>query len=411
MSVESDSPYSEKPLSPEEARINALHRVLEAEVKDPTGSDSIIAAMCEAFIYELQESPLKEVVNDACRYRQERRGRDIQPRNLMNLMIRAVQKQMLKHYPNYPNSSLYEISVYWQHIILRNMYFDEAIMEELFTDIALRDVQTNLPDRYKSHKLIALSEVDRLGEQPTMIDIGTSDLQGPNKLRLDGTFSDIKVVEATCGSVLPALESTQQAKVTTNRRATALVNDVLRRSFSIGPSLGIDRVRRDLGNDEWVFACSFRPKDLRNQEHREEYQALMSKVVPGVDFTVAEITEQGIKPPIDRKAKIVTNVTTSYLLSPKERQVLREVSRELVEDDGLIIHQDFMWLPEGSDEFVYYEKWVPWTYQTFVEDPRTNKVLPVFQWETGRTRSVRLLAGLSKFAIGESVKPLLRKSL
>lgn len=391
------------PLVPEPFTADELASECDYWVEQQLWDDPYISAFAEATAAEIREGELDEVLQFAQRMRSHPL---LSPRDVINLLRPAVQKQVLRRDPvGFPSPAYQVPTAYRDH--LRTTLNDPDGYDELVYDMGTRNIQSNIGDRYKAHKLLMHSLWNRLGPAPRLLDVGCSELHGPIKLMSDMPFGEIEVVEAARGRRLQP-----------NPVASHAVNDLMKVAHvKPAASVGVDILPRDVRSSEWVAACTLRPKELEDPSRRHEFSHLhriaellmrsrhmdedtvaqkMGQLATGLPNITAHLgkggfNEQGMASFHEttdiKQFEVVTFTTMLYMLTPAERRAAQALARRYLAPNGVIIYQDFARPhPQGQATLKFFPRWTAFKYRTMVEfaGDSTPRLYEVFQWETGR---------------------------
>jgi hypothetical protein len=193
-----------------------------------------------------------------------------------------------------------------------------------------------------------------------------------------------------------------------------ILNEILDSSEGVpGPVVGIDPVRPDPANADWIIACSFKPRELARGERRAAFDKLHqldSREIHGywepfsdagmASFREAEFQQKG---PLDT-FEVITFTTMLNQCAPWEIEPKRALARQFLAPNGVIIYQDRI-MPDQADpsKLTFLENFNGYNYRTLVEfanDP--NHVLyDVMEWETGRCQTMRPGPALDQLLAGD----------
>ena len=382
----------------------ALVRELFAYGEAPPDNDPVLAAFGFAAAQEVADGVLGRILTETLDLRP-----DLSARDASNLLLRTWQKQFLRdrslHYPN-PN---FEDAGYWQDMMNR-MLRDGMIWGDIEIDLRFRTVQSNIPARYITHKLIMLSESERLDSQPQLLDIGTSDMQGPIKLAINHPFAGIELTKQR--------RSRGRFGWAVDSLSSQVINHMVAQNIDLGTSVATDvRSFRNTSNPdkatsteaEWIRACTFRGMEFRNRQRTREFWELHKTNSPKLHFYQGAFSREGMgtfaaESPV-QQFDIVSLSTVMYQMSTEEQEEARVLAREYVKPDGLIIYQDFIHIdPDDRTNFKFYPRWNAYTYRTLIEDPldKSGELQEVFRSRDGRCRQIALGPDIGKLAMGRA---------
>jgi hypothetical protein len=402
-------------------RVQAVYEAFREEAVNPTGNDPYFRAMSEAAADEIIHGQFGGQLEQILEYREHTKP-PLEGHHAMNLIRRALQKQYLKMYPNLYPILFDEVEMNRQAI--RDLPRDESFFWDFDGDMQHREVQSNVAERYKAFKLIAHMYRDRLGSDPSILDVGCSLNLGLKKMALSGhhTFDSIEVVTQNRGEAARDYDLERAAnKLTASRLA-------------IGASMGVDLFSPDFNNMEWVRSCSFYPGELLKPARIMAFDDLSHKDVAGIGFHKGDFTDE------EEMAKLPTNFaktqwqnkrsreeitqesllemskfmgekhreeklfdmaifcTSMYLMDQEQRLKSIERARRLVKRSGIIVIQDFAELdPQEPTGLQFHENFSydAYPYRTYVVSPRGPEIRPqhIFSWENGRAQKLRLESG------------------
>lgn len=366
----------------------------------PQDSDRYIASFAGAAYDQLAFRELGKITIRAL----DARGvEEIAPFNLFNLVRCAIQKQLLKHDSGYPSDGYEDPRKFYAAI--EDITASPEICDEIEYDLTHRRVQTNIGERYKSHKIIMASLADRLGPEPRLMDVGCSELQGPKQLRnvAEVPFSQIAV------DVYPHNPTKQQ-------EIDVALQNALDSDLGVpGPVLGIDVREPDEGAAEWVLACTFKPNELLSGERRDNFEALRAMSADQIFGYWKGFDNEAMKGydpqnyasdrPLDA-FEVITFTTVLNQMKTDEIHAARELARSYLSDNGVIVYQDRLTaMRNNKDALELLPDYHHYNYRTFVEfgdDPR-HAVHEVMRWQTGRCKVLRPGKYLLQLLRGELV--------
>lgn len=406
-------------------RLEAICRAYSQEARRPTGGDKIIAAYAEAAEQEIHHE-FGQFLETAFDFRDSYK-RPIEAHHAIQLTLRVLQRQMLKHYPNIYPTHFFKPKVWSEKI--NELISDPDIAADIENALSIREVQSNVVERYKSFKLIGHMYRDRVGEQPELLDVGCSLNLGLKKLAVEEgyPFGDIQVGEL------------ENQKLVSDKKLTQAANALLASRLAIGASMGVD-IKFSQGKDamEWIRACSFYPSELLKPALVMEFNDLQNEGEGrigyyGGDFTQAnemndlhihysqlkwetehpgyknshtslmELVERMHGPHPDEEIfDMVIFSTSMYLMKWHERIRAFKRAKKLAKPAGLIVVQDFAEKrPSGNTRLRFHNdfQYGRMPYRTYIIDPKSSEIDPqhIFSWETGRCQKMQL--GLGKIAV------------
>ena len=344
---------------------HTLHEELKAQTINPPGNDERIAAFSQAMLHlgETSEGNQLRTAIEARRFETASYG--------ANLLLRAVQKQLMQRDATYPNE--YDTHQAWSEGLTDILTTPDS-KAELYDDLSQRHTQSNVVERYKAFKLTKELLSPVLPPAPRILDVGCSRNHGLKKMMLNLPFTPVRCGVQATDTILPS------------GLADRLFNSMIAAPASYGPSTGIDITDvRVPENTEWAKSCSFYPSELLSLTAVTEYDYLDAINLRHLDFKQANILQKVDLP--KNTFDIITVSTFMYQLSPEERQVAHAALRKLVSHDGVIMYQDFAKPDRTREELMYEKAWFStmFPYRTIVEFPeRAGALYEAFRWSNGR---------------------------
>jgi hypothetical protein len=410
------------------AQLQELLQVMHGQACDPNrpDTDEFISPFYQATIESINEEARKgtkhgtlDLLSWALASRIEA-GNEMDMQTFSKLWFRVVHKQVIRKvregdrdefiFPDYPGDE-YKTVAHWR------MVLDEIVQnptecidhDEVYLDITRGTVQSNVPPRAVGPALLMLSEKDRLGERPSVLEAGCSDVLLLKKLATGGKFRPIEVMNGPYGRKRGGLNPT----------FTHYVNQLLENEVAIDMGVGIDVI--DVVGDkynrlaEWIRACSIRPKEMLNPYIVSEWDRLHEASLDdcNITFVQGDFTRKG-QPELEKKLpqnkfSLVMVPTMMYLLSRKERLEVQDMAREYVTDDGFVMYQDFAKPnPRNPKAMSFFKDWKRWTYRTIIDDPHENfkRLYEVFIWGGGRCRDLMPGESIGKLVLGRELERL-----
>lgn len=346
-----------------------LRGELSRQIEKPPGGDSRIAAFSEAALDGLDNTYFGKISKEVLDHRKISAGS-----YAANLLLRGVQNQLIELDPDYPLS--YTDAKSWKKGF--DMICNDQInLGKLEYDLGHRNVQSNVVERYKAVKLAAGLMHSRLGDGARILDVACSRNHGLSKLKLNLPFKPITFGSDNSGC-MPSLFIDK------------LVRQTIGQPLSLGRSVGTDLVPISSGEDAvWTRSCSFYPSELLNIAAVTEYDYLDNNQIPGVDFVLGNFASRGLNDEsIEKSFDIVSVSTFLYQLQPEQRLRARELFRENLGRDGIIVYLDFAHPTDDGQNLIFKESWFDelFPYRTLVEfgSDQTHRVYELFCWDNGR---------------------------
>lgn len=369
---------------------------LEQQVKSPAGGDAKIpdfAIATAALLHE--DGDLHGAVVEAVDYR--RRKGDTNPYYFVNVLLRVVQKQLLRHADAYQYPETFVRPDDWYAAMKSLINRNSDDYDDFRIDLMGRDVQSNIRQRMSGYVLAAALFPERFSGSLEVLDVGCSQNQGLKAFELP--YQDIEVVGATYKRLVT---SPRLLHVLSER-----VNQLIADRSHAERKVGVDRVRiwnsrgeRDKLLQEWVRSCSFRPGELLDRLLVAHYDLIdQNETATGTEFAVADFTQPKLDLSsagvFERSFGLVGTSAVKYHLTPKQRAAMFRNELRYVRPDGLIVVQDFASIRKNHPGELSYPKDIySKSYQMgmFVYDP----LVPHFgfreywRWQTGRCTRIWL---------------------
>lgn len=345
-----------------------LHQEFEQQALNPPAGDERIAAFSQAMLNICKKPAGAELLAavEARRFETVSYG--------ANLLLRAVQKQLIDTDPDYPVE--YDEYLVWQSNLSTLLNSSEQ-STELFADIKRRTTVSNVVKRYKAFKLASELMSPWLPEAPQVLDVGCSRNHGLKKLHLNMSFEPIECgITAGDSRLSPAL-------------VARLCNAAIASPRTYGASTGIDISPLDApGAAKWAKSCSFYPSELLDQAAVAEYDYLEAATPPGVNFAQADILGATVKKL--GQYDVVTASTFLYQLTSEQRTAARVALRGLVAEGGVVLYQDFAKRGREGSNLHHEDSWFAslYPYRTLAELPSRSgdQLYELFRWSDGRCR-------------------------
>ena len=370
------------------------------------GHDERIASFSFAAVLEYKkEGPFKDVLDEFVYTRTDIK----QPSLAVNILLRAVQKQLLRRDTldarANPYPEPYERVLPWG-VALRSLS-ERGTPEynDLLDDLHNRTPQSNIVERYKSLALIIQLMRGQFDRRPNLLDIGCSQNHGLKRLGLRkevGTlpFRDIEVVG--------------QGGIEDKRRKSRVLNTLLQYSHDIGDSIGVDiKPLDDPKSKEWAYACSFYPSELLDSRRVANYDLLdaAEPTEPRISFYQADFANLSVEhlaetlgqPAVDM-ASVITLL--SQVSQPEKRQRILDNARSTLKPHGLLVVQDFVHVDQKDfTNLQFYKNWFlrPYRYRTCIAEGSDGfqKFYEIMRWDNGRCNKVQLTHHIGRLALAD----------
>lgn len=344
----------------------SLLQEFESQAVNPPGQDERIAAFSQAVLHCSATTEGTDMLSavEARRFATASYG--------ANLLLRAVQKQLVRTDASYPYE--YDDPEAWSEAFM-SLHASADRAAELYRDIADKHTQSNVVERYKACKLTMELLSPWLAATPRLLDVGCSRNHGLKKLHLQLPFKTVQSgIPLTEGILSPVL-------------ADRLANRLIASPLALGPSLGMDLTELDSAeNAEWARSCSFYPKELLDKKAVAEYDFLDNAEPGSVTFKQGNILDHAEGG--DETFDVAIVSTFMYQLTPVERNLARTALRHYVGDKGFIIYQDFTKRDRDGLDLQYEDSWFKslYSYRTLVEAPAHTgeRIFEVLRWANGR---------------------------
>lgn len=384
--------------------INNLVRALGIESKSPIDDDLVIRAFSEAAVEAIYDGQLLPTLRHTLEMRKDMGKKKLKAPDLAALLFRAFHKQAYRYEDDYP-SVVHTDYAAWLAIITSTLN-EMARIEELELDL-LRDVQSNVADRAVGPELILQSEHERLGDNPAVLEVGTSDGQLLHLMspEIDVPFNEISVVRnlgrkasRNCFGLNRILED-----------ETEYINAALKVKHPFR-GVGLDQVRRDEKTSLWVFANTIRPREMVLDPSRaERFERLHAAEVGNVQFYTGSFSEDGVRNLADEtgieKFDLILFPTILYQQDTETIASMRGLARKLLSRDGLIGYQDKIHVnPRNRTEMKFYPRFDH--YNLLIEDPliSDDQLHQVLEFDSGRCRELKFGPNASKLSLFKHLK-------
>lgn len=267
----------------------------------------------------------------------------------------------------------------------------EDHVKRLYEHMYLRDVQSNIPERYKILKWLNVAYGDRFDGSPSVLDVGSSVLHGDLMLAYEGTSyaPDLRFKEVDIVNYLnederrDLIEGKRDALV--NPVQSGIANTALKQTVSYGNMRGLDLTNIDSSAiREWVRSCSFYPDEMLDPAKVAEYD-LLETLDPRHDrvkFSMLNIADSNDVRKIYSESAgqgfdIIFLSTVLYQTkSWKVRNMMFVHAIHLLSKRGVVVVQEAL---DGN-----FEK--PYEYTAWVHDPEhpSMKSQEIMRWKTPR---------------------------
>lgn len=390
--------------------INNLVRALGIESKNPIDDDLVVRAFCEAAIETIFDGQLLPTLHSTLEMRSRMEKRKLRAPDLAALLFRAFHKQAYRYEDDYPSPVHTEYET-WLRIIERTLS-EHSRTEELELDL-LRDVQSNVADRAVGPELVLHSEHDRLGDNPTVLEVGTSDGQLLHLMspEIDVPFNPVNVVHSLGRHATKGFFDERR----TLQNETEYINGLLQDKHPF-QGVGLDQVRRDEKTSLWVFANTIRPREMALDPSRaERFERLHATEASNVQFYTGSFSEEGVKNLASstgiEKFDFIVFPTILYQQDSATIASMRGLARKLLSPHGLIGYQDKIHTnPRNRAEMKFFPRFDH--YNLLLEDPLMSGDLlyQVLEFDSGRCREVKFGPNAAKLSLYKRMKRRTKQS-
>ena len=375
-----------------ESGLIQLEEECRLQYERPANGDKRIASYSEAARQQLEENPkYRDLIRSVILERP-----DISVPQLFSLPLRSLQGKLME-LPRSTYPETFDEARPWAETIEFATEPDSPLHEAFVYDLKNRNIQSNVSERYKAPLMVANLMRDRLGERPSVLDVGCSRGHGLKRMAAVRRFPFSKVT----AEQLVIDSAGNVADLVPDHDATRAAQFVVNQRFRLGGSLGID-IEPAEGEDvkKWARACSFYPSALLDKRAVKKYDQLDAFDHKNVDFYQADFSDLDIEKfeaeaPVS-SFDIVTFSTVLYQVSEDKREAMFENAKRLLNPNGIIIIQDFVGIdPDDANKLHFYQNWFkePYIYRTILLDPKieNGQLLEIFRWDNGRCN--KLLTG------------------
>lgn len=405
---------------PGEVQSSEVAAAFLSEAEYPTDGDEVIAAFSRACLelYTDETSNFRTWLDEGLN---DRTAHELSLNDIVNMTLRLFQRHYMQHDPaGYPGAEYEDPNTHKQKIT--ELLSDDAEREVLHTDIVWREIQSNLVTRSLPLQLVLLSEQGRIGKHPSILEIGCSDGQLLKAFNGDyGLYEDVEFVAANPETDIVTAEDLEVVSA-----ATAYVKELLSQPYQTGPSVGVDLFNpNDIKNMQWIFACSFRPKELRDPAKRELFQRLQEirlqpvQQYPNGDTNLyyywGDFSEDGMSH-FEHESAIqefdVVMFPTVLYMEPEKAAEKLQLARRFLKKDGIIIVQDRVRLSLADPaKLKFFGAWGLLNYRLLVQYPNEadNKFYEIFKMVSDRAKQIMAGKDIGRIAIGDELEELSRR--
>lgn len=393
-------------------KLTDLQQEFAAQVERPQGGDPLIGEFYAGLRQVFESSGLNDIYAEAFARRP-----DLNAMHASGLARAAIQKQALRQARELDFPMAFGTKGDYAHLI-STLLGDPAGRREFTTDIQTRNVQTNIADRGKGPKLLAMYYAERFDQPVKILDIGC----GRNQMLKKIALTELPSVFYGRANIVQAPESTRRAgSISIDEQLTDNFNTTLAAgSLALGQCIGIDKVfSRRKSDVEWARS-SFYPRELRDPATLEEFDLLETSRPSHIQFRKLNVLDDIAKAKDPREAlggfvpDIVLCSAMLYQLSPGQRRLVREAIHACLQPDGVAMYLEFAQVDPGDQsKLQFFRHWDPYTFRLIVEDMREPDVLQeALRWRDGRCSQAQL--GLGRLIVKnsyETMEELLKQPL
>lgn len=406
-------------LSHEDVYAMPIAQAYSNEAKQPTDGDKIIRAFAGACyeLYTEDDSAFRTVLHTGLLDRDDTNAYDLSPNDVVNISLRIFQKQLLRKDPTGYADWRYESPDMWKNEIT-NILSDDAAKDEIHSDLMWRNIQSNLASRSLPIQLLLLSERERLGDSPRILEIGISDGQLLKAINGGyGLWRDFEIL-----TVDPGHDGKSHTGLKRAIAASRHAQELLRQPFQTGISLGIDVFNpNDIGNMQWIFACSFRPEELRDPVKRLLFKQLqeikLSEIATkpmdesSLLFYEGDFSEAGMRDFATKSSVQTFDVVmfpTILYMQPNAAAEMLKLAQQYVRPGGIIVVQDRARTnPTDPTQLDFFNEWGLLNYRLLVQYPDdSNTFYEMYKMISDRAKQLILGEHVGRTALGRHLQKL-----
>lgn len=352
-----------------------------------------LGAFANATIQAISTIPsFRQNISDTLALRPE-----LNPSHFIKLLERSYGADFIQNDPSFPDG--YERTQKWLDGFI-DIEADEERSEILIYRMLTHRVQSNIPERYKIHKLLRVAYGNRFDGNTSLLDVGTSELLGLKKLFIDQrsksmSFKNIKGVGTLDDNELE-LVRTGEAEPTIEKRLTLLANRALKQTITFSSMRGVDIMHADHPSVlPWVESCSLYPDERRDKQRLKEFHDLVDfdpehkKVrFSQMDFESPDDIEKLNDETDNEKYDWISMLTVRYQTDDKG-EVMFEHAKSLLKPNGIVVTQDSL---KGNFED-------PFGYKVLVYDNSAPELgeQEIALWKNARCKE--LMAGIGRLIV------------
>jgi hypothetical protein len=414
----------------------ALRTGIEAAIENPPGNDERIRALGHGLLHVYAIDPeIGETINKSLATRET-----MVPAYAFGLVRIAFQEQILHEVQHDPDSKRntymlrnnmdpfdgYDQPETWATTIQEFLQPDNPRRADIQHRLEHATVATTVTRRYILPQIIASLLQPRIGDTPSVLDIGSSKPIGIIRMALSGQLNGESanfMPQLSVNFVRPHDDDPKQY-IPDPR------NEQLQRVYAHTPKISLGVAGDIMSVDEepaerWVRS-SFYPKEYATTAgHRNggltvveetspsEYELLIQAKPPNIHVYQADFTKlnhkkfreflQGISPTVAKEGfDFVDALTMTYELTPPKRQRVIRTAGRLTSRRGVVVLQD--WLTQDSNDPHTFNAEATsfgeqFKYRTWIIDPHKPEQKPheLFVSRNGRVQDVMLGKDFEEF--------------
>jgi hypothetical protein len=359
----------------DQERLCALRNAFYVESQRPQGNDSRYAA-CSAALYDMLDPSnnptVREVFTDVISWRRHPHENSSYLVYLTErvLHMMALDRKETLHYPHEAVTK-----EWWQGFISETLDADGDQLGNFMLHMTARDVQTNIGQRALAQLLVPIFFSERIGVNPQIADVGSSEMQGLKSLFMQESPFQPIFIDAHRGKD----PDDQQA-------SEKLLNSVIRRApqwYHPGLSIGIDKTYTppgetrdwDRNRQKWVKTNSIRPDDMVERPHIEAlYDRIAAFETPDIVPVAMDFSEPLELPlpgrPGDERYDMVFYSSSLYQNSPEGVRTMIDNGLKIVKPLGLLAVLDFVRPDARQPRDLHFVSRRPYSFRLLLLDPQ-----------------------------------------
>jgi len=395
-----------------------LHEEFRYQAKHPPGEDQITGALFGALLEEPADSELSRAIEVMSVLRTQGHP-DVSASEIAGVVRASICTYLLSHDEDFSYRGL-TTPERWRPKLgliseaIRDEHSQSVGITNFYFNLVSRKVQTSLPDRYKSLALLLQTSGERFSKEVAWLDVGSGVMEGAQQLATYDRFP----------MKFSAVSSARTSFDEPDRRLTGKINRLLKREPPISQAVCNDVENiyyehygmHDPTVLEWARG-SLRPSEHLDRKFMKKFDALAAEKAPHVRFVKGDLNNPGdaerIRDQVEgRTFDVVSFMTSLHQVTKAQREVMLERASELLSDDGMVVVQDFAYLPASKRPLPFtslqtYQHWhVPGHYRTHVYDalhPQPG-LQETFYFKDSRCQE--LLLGTAQLMVDGALTPI-----